>query len=96
MPFFCRHSRIAAKRPARRPGGVAVVAVEGVVVLEPVEAVPVEVLAVAPVEAALEDVPLEEPPQAVRPMQASNRIDRTAAAGLRRRLWVWGMELLCR
>jgi hypothetical protein len=62
----------------------------------PVEA-PVEAPVDAPVEAALvlEDVLLEEPPHAARPTQASNRINRAAAAGLRPLVLVWGMELLC-
>jgi hypothetical protein len=54
--------------------------------VEPVEVEPVEPEPVkAPVEAALptEDVLLEEPPHAARPTQASSRISRTAAAGLR-------------
>jgi len=59
----------------------------------PVEAVPVEVV---PVEAAFEEALPEEPPHAVRPIQASNRISRAAAAGPRLLVFVWGMELLCR
>jgi hypothetical protein len=88
MPFFRRHSRIAAKRAEPRP-------TPGVEVLEPVDEVPVEE---APVEAALvlEDVVLDEPPHAARPIQASNRINMAAAAGLRLLVLVWGMELLCR
>jgi hypothetical protein len=93
MPFFRRHSRIAAKRAEPRP-------TPGVEVLEPVDEVPVDEVPVeeAPVEAALvlEDVVLDEPPHAARPIQASNRINMAAAAGLRLLVLVWGMELLCR
>jgi hypothetical protein len=106
MPFFCRHSRIAAK-PAgpRPPAGVVALPVEEVPEEEvPVEEVPVEevpeeeVPEEAPVEAALalEDVVLDEPPHAAKPIQASSRMTRAAAACLRPLVWVWGMELLCR
>jgi hypothetical protein len=67
----------------------------GVVDVDPVEDVP----EAAPVEAALalEDVvPDDELPQAARPREASNRTTTTATAGLRLRVLVWGMELLCR
>jgi hypothetical protein len=71
------------------------VPVEVVPEVVPVEDVPVE--EVAPVAAALllEDV-LDEPPQAARPTQASNKISSAATAGLRLRVVMWGMELLCR
>ncbi|HEY5260699.1 MAG TPA: hypothetical protein VIJ33_01140 [Solirubrobacteraceae bacterium] len=63
------------------------VPVEEVPVEEPpVEEVPVEV----PVEAALalDDVVLEEPPHAAKPMQASSKMTRAATAVPRLRLWV--------
>jgi hypothetical protein len=91
-PFFCRHARIAAKGATLRApfGGVAAA-------LEFVEETP---LVDAPEElrlaVALEGVPLDEPPQAVRPIQASNRIARGTAALVRLLVCVFGMELLCR
>jgi hypothetical protein len=86
-PFFCRHSRTAAKRAGPPlPGAEAA---------EPVEEVPVEVELLA--EAlVLEDVPPEEPPHAVRQTHASSRISRAPAACLRLAVLVWGIELLCR
>jgi hypothetical protein len=80
-PFFCRHSRKAAKRaePLALPGAPRVVEVD------PVEDVPEAV----PVDAALalEDVVLDdELPQAAKPRQASNRTTTAAAAGLRLRV----------
>jgi hypothetical protein len=81
---------------------VAVVApVEEVPVEEvPVEDVPVELPVEPPVEAAfalVAVVPLDEPPHAVNPIQASNRINSAATAcPLRPLVLVWGMELLCR
>ncbi len=70
--------------------------VEVVPVEVPVEEVPDEAFEEVPVAAALEDVLLEEPPHAARPIQVSSRRTRAAAADLRPLEWVWGMELLCR
>jgi hypothetical protein len=55
-------------------------------VLDPVEEAPETV----PVEAALvlEGVVFDEPPQAAKPRQASNRITTAATAGLRLRVLV--------
>ena len=81
MPFFCRHSRRAAKRAESRP----LPGVPGVVDVDPVEDVP----EAAPVEAALalEDVVLDdELPQAARLRQASNRTTTAATADLRLRV----------
>ncbi|MFZ1155618.1 MAG: hypothetical protein WAN93_12010 [Solirubrobacteraceae bacterium] len=86
-PFFCKHSRIAAKRAG--PRALPVVGVFAPVDGALVEVVPAPLVEVVPVEApveaalVLEDVLLEEPPHAARPTQASNRISRAAAAGLR-------------
>ena len=98
MPFFCKHSRIAAKRAEPRPppdegafAPVEDVPLEDVpVVEEPVEAVPVDAALVG------EDVVLEEPPHAASPMQASSRINRAAAAVVRLLVFASGMKLLCR
>ena len=81
MPFFCRHSRMAAKRAEPRP----LPGDPGVVDVDPVEEVPEAV----PVAAApeLEDVVLDdELPQAAKPRQASNRTTTAAIAGLRLRV----------
>ena len=81
MPFFRRHSRKAVKRAEARalPGAPGVVEVEAVEELPP--AAPVEA-ALALVEVVLDD----EPPQAARPRQASNRMRTAATAGLRLRM----------
>jgi hypothetical protein len=78
IPFFCRHSRISAKRAGLRLAPVLV----------PVEETPVEdVPEVLPVAAALalEEVVLDDPPHAANPIQASsNMIEKAAATGVRR------------
>jgi hypothetical protein len=73
MPFFCRHSRIAAKRPAFGPFAPVPVPV------------PVPVLVLVAAVAVLEDELLEEPPQAASPRQASRSTNTVVAAtsGLR-------------
>jgi hypothetical protein len=53
------------------------------------------VLAVVLVAVALEELPVE-PPQAASPKQANVRIDRMAAAGLRRVMLMLDMKLLFR
>jgi hypothetical protein len=52
------------------------------------EVAPVEVEVAVEAALALDDVVSEEPPQAARPRQASNRTTTTATAGLRLRVLV--------
>jgi hypothetical protein len=68
MPFFCRHSRVAVKRPAFGP-------------LAPVPVVALALVAAVLVLVLVDE--LEELPQAARPMQASRMTSTAAAAGLR-------------
>jgi hypothetical protein len=67
IPFFCRHSRSALNRLAAGPVG-------------PVP-LPVDVVAAAFAVVVVVE-PLEDPPQAASPTQASNRTRTAAAAGL--------------
>lgn len=80
-PFFCRHSRIAPKRPRLDPAAVLWVE-DPLVEVVPVDPPAAEPVVEAAVAAAFEELP-DEPPQAPKPRQASTRIANTPAARLR-------------